>query len=333
MQRTSLRKTAAICACSFFLIGICTWGLGAAIHKETGAAFYPVEKFHQIMKKIWPEAQAANTSPQSVHKAASVQKKSVISERKASIIANHPGDLRITANYFIYGGLLLWLLVAAGIAAAILQLFGLRCRQPAHDSSGWLWGVGLSYTLLAAAFLATAPDARFFLPGLPFLLLPIAEQTVCLPRPKWLISLLAALACLQGGYVLAKTYTLRQVSPALQEAIAWLRHNPPTPPKIFMYPEGNYRLFPVPHEWYLNYHLRDFWRADNEQRLAMLHRFHIGAVVIKKRLIAPVDANITNLGVYPDYFVRDLHSDQRFRKVFENSEALIAELPEKAEDH
>jgi hypothetical protein len=330
MQRTSLLRTAAICACSFAVIGLCTWGLGTAIHKETGSPFYPVEKFHQIIKKVWPEAQAANQSPQAAHKhkAASAKKKPVISERKASIIANHPGDLRITANYFIYGGLLLWLLVLAGIAAAILQLLGLRCCQPAHESSGWLWGVGLSYTLLAAVFLASAPDARFFLPGLPFLLLPIAERTVCLPRPKWLITLIASLAFLQGGYVLAETYKLRQVSPALQDAVAWLRRNPPAPPKIFMYPEGNYRLFPVPHEWYLNYHLRDFWRADNEQRLALLRRFRIGAVVVKKSLIAPVDENITNLGVYPDYFVRDLRSDQRFRKVFENSEVLIVELPE-----
>lgn len=331
VQRTSLRQTAAICTCSFFLISLCTWGLGAAIEKETGAPFYPVQKFHQIVKKVWPEAQAANASLRP--EAAAVTKTPVISERKASIIANHPGDLRLKANYLIYGGLLLWLLVLAGLAAAILQFVGLRCRQPAQDSSGWLWGVGLSYTLLAAAFLATAPDARFFLPGLPFLLLPLAEQTVCLPRPKWLISLLAALAFLQGGYVLAKTYNLRQVSPALHEAIAWLRRNQPVPPKIFMYPEGNYRLFPVPHEWYLNYHLRDFWRADNEQRLVLLRRFHIGAVVIKKQLIAPVDADITNLGVYPDSFVRDLRSDQRFRKVFENSAVLIAELPKTIENH
>ncbi len=334
IQRTSLLRTAAICACSFVLIGLCTWGLGTAIHKETGSTFYPVEKFHQIVKKILPEANAAQTLPLPAqkHNAAASPEKSVISEQKASIIANHPGDLRITANYFIYGGLLLWLLVLAGIAAAILQLLGLRCRQPAQDSSIWLWGVGLSYTLLAAAFLASAPDARFFLPGLPFLLLPIAERTVCLPRPKWLITLIAALAFLQGGYVLAKTCNLRQVSPALQEAIAWLRRNPPVPPKIFMYPEGNYRFFSVPHEWYLNYHLRDFWRADNTQRLALLRRFGIGAVVVKKSLIAPVDEHITNLGVYPDYFVHDLRSDQRFRKVFENSEVLVAVLPETAHD-
>ena len=81
-----------------------------------------------------------------------------------------------------------------------------------------------------------------------------------------------------------------------------------------MYPEGNY-------------HLREFWRADNNRRLAMLRHFQIGAIVIKKALIAPVDAHITNLGVYPDYFVKQIRKDKRFRAVFENSGVLIVELP------
>jgi hypothetical protein len=176
-------------------------------------------------------------------------------------------------------------------------------------------------------FLKSAPDARFFLPALPFLLLPIAEQTVCLPRPKWLISLLASLAILQGGYVLTKTYRLRQVTPELQEAISWLQKNPPVPAKVFMYPEGNYRLFPVPHEWYMNYHLREFWQADNDLRIAILRSFDVGAVVVKKHLIAPVDQKITNLGVYPDYFVRDIQQDHRFRTVFENNAIRIVQVP------
>ncbi|MCI5130881.1 MAG: hypothetical protein D3904_05015, partial [Candidatus Electrothrix sp. EH2] len=180
---------------------------------------------------------------------------------------------------------------------------------------------------IAAFFLKSAPDARFFFPGLPFLLLPVAEQAVRLPRPKWIISLLAALALLQGGYVLAKTYKLRQITPELQEAIFWLQEHPPVPAKIFMYPEGNYRLFPVPHEWYMNYHLREFWRADNDLRLEILRRFHIGAIVVKKYLVAPVDKNITNLGVYPDYFVQDLQHDDRFYTVFENKDILILKIP------
>ncbi|MCI5145297.1 MAG: hypothetical protein D3923_07135 [Candidatus Electrothrix sp. AR3] len=223
---------------------------------------------------------------------------------------------------------MLWLLLLAAVIAVMLQLLGRNTQHPRQEKSYWLWGVGLSYTLLAAMFLKNAPDARFFLPGLPFLLLPIAEQTVSLPRPKWLISLLASLAILQGGYVLAKTYRLRQVSPELKKAISWLQENPPQPAKIFMYPEGNYRLFPVPHEWYMHYHLRSFWRADNDLRIAILHNFDIGLLVIKKQLIAPVDKEITNLGVYPDYFVKEIKKDKRFQIVFENSAVRIVQVPD-----
>ena len=250
----------------------------------------------------------------------------MISEQQASIIANHPGDLRIKANYFIYGGLLLWLLIPASALAAISGLSGFFGPDPVrkkNENSCWLWGVGLSYTIIAAVFLKTAPDARFFFPGLPFLLLPVAEHAVRLPRPKWIISLLAALAVLQGGYVLSKTYKLRKFTPELKKAVSWLQEHPPEPGKVFMYPEGNYRLFPVPHEWYMNYHLREFWRANNDLRLEVLRRFHIGAIVVKKYLVAPVDKEITNLGVYPDYFVRELRQDERFRPVFENNAVII----------
>lgn len=338
-RRCSIKKTAAIVSGSILLTVLCTWGLGFALKRYAGASFYPVEKFEQVVKKIWPEEKqprkpapkppAAQQSAQAETKAAEPAEATakVITEQKASIIANHPGDLRVKANYFIYGGLLLWLLLLTGIAGVGLRL--LRHQPPAQeDSSCWLWGTGLSYILTAAAFLASAPDARFFLPGLPFILLPIAEQTVRLPRPKWLIAVLASLAFLQGGYVLTKTWNLRQVSPDIREAIAWLRKNPPQPSRIFMYPEGNYRLFPVPHEWYLKYHLRDFWRADNELRAEVLRKFRIGAVVIKKHLVAPVDESITDLGVYPDYFVNDLRKDERFRKLFENSAVVIFQTPQ-----
>uniref|UniRef100_UPI004056F15B DUF2304 family protein n=1 Tax=Candidatus Electronema sp. TaxID=2698783 RepID=UPI004056F15B len=338
-RRCSIKKTAVIVSGSILLIVLCTWGLGEAISSQTGSKFYPAAKFKQLVKtverSIWPEEKKQKkpaSAPPAVQQSAPAEnsakaKAKVITEQKASIIANHPGDLRVKANYFIYGGLLLWLLLLTGIAGAGLRL--LRHQPPAQENSScWLWGTGLSYILTAAAFLASAPDARFFLPGLPFILLPIAEQTVRLPRPKWLISLLASLAFLQGGYVLTKTYNLRQVSPDLREAMAWLRENPPQPSRIFMYPEGNYRLFPVPHEWYLKYHLRDFWRADNELRAEVLRKFRIGAVVIKKHLVAPVDESITDLGVYPDYFIKDLRKDERFRKLFENSAVVIFQTPQ-----
>ena len=90
-----------------------------------------------------------------------------------------------------------------------------------------------------------------------------------------------------------------------------------------MYPEGNYRLFSTPHEWYMNYHLRDFWRADSGVRFNMLQRYGVGAIVIKKHLVGRVDANITNLGVYPDYFVKEIGEDNKFQRVFENEDVTI----------
>lgn len=344
VRRSGIRKTAVVSFCSLLILFLCTWGLGKSINIYAGASFYPLEKVHSIIRvlqeKISPAAQEEREAkqpapvkqqkqqPGSGTSQTEIQVK-VISEQQASIIANHPGDLRIKANYFIYGGLLLLLLILAGALAAVLQLVSLFSTNPArkkNESSYWLWGVGLSYTFIAAAFLKSAPDARFFFPGLPFLILPIAEQTVRLPRPKWIISLLAALALLQGGYVLAKTYKLRELAPELQEAIAWLQEHPPVPATVFMYPEGNYRLFPVPHQWYMNYHLREFWRADNDLRLEVLRRFHIGAIVVKKHLVAPVDEDITNLGVYPDYFVREIGQDDRFHTVFENNAIRIVQI-------
>ena len=148
-----------------------------------------------------------------------------------------------------------------------------------------------------------------------------------LPRPKLFIALVAALAIMQSGYVLSKTYQLRRVTPEIRGAIQYLEQNPPSPRLVFMYPEGNYRLFPVQHEWYLGYLLRDFWTSDNDGRIQMLHKFGIGAVVIKKHLIAEVDPEIINLGVYPTYFVRDLKNDSRFERLFENAGVIIYRVP------
>jgi hypothetical protein len=94
-----------------------------------------------------------------------------------------------------------------------------------------------------------------------------------------------------------------------------------------MYPEGNYRLFPSAHEWYLGYRLRDFWLGSNDKRIALCHHFKVGAIVIKKHLIRPVDDDITDLGCYPDFFVRDLAGDKRFEKLFENDAVIIYRVP------
>jgi hypothetical protein len=217
--------------------------------------------------------------------------------------------------------------ILAGGVVLIHCRYGKKNLKGDLGSQWLLFAMGAWYIATSAYFLRAAPDARFFLPGIPFILLPFVEGAVRLPRPKIVISIVAAIAILQGGQVLKKTYDLRNVSAGLQEAIVYLRKNPVSPPTIFMYPEGNYRLFPYRHDWYLNYQLREFWKGDNDMRIRMLRQFGIGAVVIKKHLIADVDDAITNLGVYPTYFVRDLEKDGRFGKLFENRDLIIYRVP------
>ncbi len=333
-RQGSWKRTALVVTCSLLLTGSFTYGFGKIIERYSHIPFYPVTKAEQILRQLANIVDIKQNSSSTEHiktenqaVAKDVEAKQGVREQVGQIIANHPGDLRIKANFLIYGGVLLYLAFGGAAAAACYQAFGLGRNLLPTESSIWLWGTGLSYIIFTTWFLKEAPDARFFLPGLVFCLLPVAERLVCFPKPRWVVMLLTVLALMQAGYALAKTYKLRVVVPEIQEAIDYLGTHPPHPRSIFMYPEGNYRLFPVPHEWYLRYYLRDFWRSDNTKRLAILNRYKIGAVVVKKHLVASVDKEITNLGVYPNYFVRDLKNDSRFKKVFENREVAIYTVP------
>lgn len=322
---------ATIVAC-VIVIGA-TWGVGRAIVKYGDTYFYPQAKLEKVIEK---SKSVLESSFPLLTKKVGIGKintelsarpgKTKRKESKPPIIANHPGDLRIKANFLVYGGLVMWFVVLTGIGGVIFCRVSGSYPTIKQHPSFWLLFVGGSYTVIAAWYLKTAPDARFFLPGLPFLLLPFAERSVCLPKPKVLISIVAVLAFLQGSYVLQKTYNLRSLTPDIKEAIHFLEENPLSG-IIFMYPEGNYRYFPVEHEWYLNYRLRELWRGNNDERIEMLQKFNVSAIVIKKYLIAPVDQKITNLGVYPTYFVEEISTDQRFVRIFDNDSVVIYEVP------
>lgn len=245
-----------------------------------------------------------------------------ITSYEAEIIANHPGDLRQPMNWVLYGGILMWLVMGLGLARRAMDWRNpVDWRKTLVDQ--WPLWVGLSYLAPTAYLLKTAPDARFFLPAVPFLLLPFVESFSRLPRQRIWMSLWVALAIAQSGFVLSKAVQLRQVTPDLKAGMAYLKENPPPHNRVFMYPEGNYRLFPVEHDWYLQYRLRDFWRGDNDFRLRLLAENRVGGLVVKKHLVGPVDEDITNLGVYPDYFVREIEADPRFRKVFDNPAVAV----------
>ncbi len=320
-------------ACALLIVLSSTWSIGRAVLIYGNSSFYPQEQLERLVKKAH-RALISNVSvvaekraPSQAHTDLAVRPSKVKPDNKPRppVIANHPGDLRIKQNYLIYGGVVLWLLVLLGAGGMLYSRFQAKGRFRCQESNIWMIFVGGSYTLLAAWFIKTSPDARFFLPGLPFLLLPIVEKVVCLPRPKVIVSVIAALAFLQGGFVLAKTHRLRALSTAIQEGIDFMKKHPPEG-RIFMYPEGNYRFFPAQHEWYLGYHLRDFWRADNDKRIQLLEDYDVSMVVIKKHLVAPVDDQITNLGVYPVEFVNEISVDERFDKVFSNSQLIMYRL-------
>jgi len=323
-------KSALVLTCSCLVILCSVWGIGHAVKTHAEANFYPEEKLEEVVqsaKSVFSVNTSKTEKVTQPKESGSSHGLKPVTPYEVEIIANHPGDLRIPENYLVYGGVILWIIILAGGISMVCSRLGMKFLLEPVDSVWWLWFIGLSYMIMTAYFIRTAPDARFFLPGLPFVLLPVTEKAVRLPKAKLIIALVAALAILQSGYVLSKTYKLRHVTPEIRDAIQYLDHNPPSPRLIFMYPEGNYRLFPVRHEWYLGYLLREFWTSDNDMRIQILHKFGVGAIVIKKHLIAEVDPEINNLGVYPTYFVHDLEDDPRFEKVFENAGVIIYLVP------
>lgn len=334
VKKTGWLKGMAAFLCALAIVLGSTWSIGRAIVKYGNSEFYPQAQLERLFKKAKETidshlpviSKMAGVANLNTELSARPSPPKEIKESSPAVIANHPGDLRITENYLIYGGIVLWLVILYGLIGKFFYRFSPRCSISYKESSIWLYFVGGSYTLIAAWYIRTSPDARFFLPGLPFLLLPLLEKAVCLPKPKIFITILAALAFLQGGYVLQKTYRLRALTPGIQQGIQYLQENPPTG-HIFMYPEGNYRFFPAQHEWYLGYRLRQFWRADNNERIRLLKKYNVSLLVIKKYLIAPVDKHITNLGVYPVQFVEEIATDARFIKKYENNQIIIYSIP------
>jgi hypothetical protein len=277
----------------------------------------------------------------------------------------HPGDLYRPVNLIVYAGVIAIVVIGVGLvfwtgaitsrlrtsaqispAAAVSGTqqdtgsapeTGPPARAPSQEvqscfarpGGGWAMVAGLAAILLTLLQVRDAPDIRFILPALPLVLLPGALALGALSsRLRWLLPLFGLAAAIQAGAVLAKTYQLRTVPPAIREVIAFLGANRPVPPGIFMYPEGHYRLFPVRDDWYLGNRLQEFWESDNTARLAILRERQIGAIVVKTDRIGKLDNGVMNLGIYPDTFVRDIKSDPRFRKVFENRSAIVYTIEE-----
>ncbi|MFT5239376.1 MAG: hypothetical protein ACI9X0_000336 [Kiritimatiellia bacterium] len=317
-------RTTLALAVAVTLLGGASFGLQTSLRKYAQADFYPVTIVLRMMKDV---GLYRRPSPVEKHSKETVPRAGNQKRRVThAVITNHPGDLRFARNWIIYFGGILWLVVLIGGVARLFPA-GRVVSGGLRTSTALLWVVGLGGLIPTAVFLKTAPDARFFLPALPFLILPFCEWVSRLSWRKWIFGVLIVMGCMQAGGVYWKTHSLRRVSPGIHEAIAFLESSMPEPPRIFMYPEGNYRLFPCSPEWYLGYGLREFWAGNNDARLAMLHKHKVGAVVVKKHLVAPIDKDMHNLGVYPPEFVADLRADSRFKKVLENEDVVIFVVP------
>lgn len=233
--------------------------------------------------------------------------------------AEHPGDIRRPINLILYGGVLVW--VALPVACAMMR------RKRLGRLEWCMLAAGVGVILMTGFMMKSSPDARFFVIGLVLILVPVAALVSHVPGARYWMVLLAIAALGQGVAVAAKAYQLRHVDRGIQEVIAYLREQPPRSNRVFMYPEGSYRLFPCDHTWYMEYRLRDFWKMDNDARLVLLKDEDVGAIVIMKKRVGVMDPGMTNLGIYPDFFVQQIASDPRFVHEFENADAVIYRVP------
>lgn len=301
-------------AAALMIIAALCWPMAKGLH-YCGFAYYPTTMLQLYAKKLGLVKDMAVV--RSVKPGDTEEHRvnlPVTGARSVQEVVNHPGDLRITRNWLIYFGGVMWVVAAGGLLAVLRP-----GTKPLRMAGGWALAVGAWYILITALHMRNSPDARFFLPGVVLAMLPFALMFSRWPMARIWVPLMLAVSLAQSGVVLAKTHQLRRISPELQQTVEFLKDNPPVPHGVFMYPEGNYRLFPVRHDWYLGFRLKEFWKADNDVRIQMLRSADLGAIVIKKHLIGRLDDKMSNLGIYPDFFVRDISADSRFVRVFENS--------------
>ncbi|MBA4388442.1 MAG: hypothetical protein C0404_10710 [Verrucomicrobia bacterium] len=300
--------------------------MAMALHK-LGWSYYPVVTTAQYLKRL---GIIDKNNPVFRQGAIPVAAPNVVKNDNVDVIkpeiCAHPGDLRIPVNWVLYFGGVFYVLVLFSIVGAIL----LRSRSQGILSREELCLTGAAIWILAmtAYHMRTAPDARFFMPGVVILVLPLARLASAVPWRRVWLPMLVAVAALQTGVVLSKTASLRKISPAMQEAIdftytlgSYGNNN------IFMYPEGHERFMGGSVEWYLGYELRDLWRGNNDERIRLLQKYKTGVVIVKKNRIKAVSPDTVDLGVYPESFVNDIRQDPRFTKLFENSAVIIFLVP------
>lgn len=342
-KNTKVRKVASLLTTATVVLATIVV-LELTLFHHTEHHYNPVGNVIQRVTAMQNAKKIATSTAPRTSAASDTAKTATTPHRTPHITFNHPGDVRRSINWLIYPGALFWVML-------LFAAFFVIKKRGQCNSSRTVWMlslVGILYSLCANYLLGKERrDFRYFIPAIPFIFIPIVYFAAPILNFKWVARILIILCVLQVGAALAKTYSLRHISPQQQEVITFLKNNKIPGNYIFMYPEGNYRLFPYQHIWYLSLDVKamhqhrngilhnmptlsEFWQSPPENILQALEKRGIGALVIKKHLIRDLPLDTTNMGIYPLEFTSNLDNYPFLTKKFSNSYADIYYLNLKA---
>jgi 4-amino-4-deoxy-L-arabinose transferase-like glycosyltransferase len=188
-----------------------------------------------------------------------------------------------------------------------------------------LWMPVFFYFLFFILFFNMDADIRYLLPLSPFLCIIASRPIVYWDKKKlkilfWVVCLVQFLSVL--GYV----YSQRRITPAIQEAVDYIKTNTPGD-AIIMYPEYNLaeytnrRIF-----WGSNFcRLKDVFWGNDESTKTLLAENKVQYVLIKSAKIYD-DKERRHLRGYPLSFVQRLSASGLFELKFDNKELRLWEL-------
>jgi len=217
-----------------------------------------------------------------------------------------------------------------GLALPLLLMIYLFKRR--FLKKEWLlWMPVFFYFLFFILFFNIDADIRYLMPLSPFLCVIASKVTALWDRKK--LKILFLVICLiQFVGVLGYVYSQRRITPAIQEAVEYIKINTPED-AIIMYPEYNLteytnrRIVWGSNFWRLG---KVFWGND-ESTKNLLVKNRVQYVLIKKAKIYD-DRARRHLRGYPLSFVRRLSTSRSFDLIFNNGELSLWRLKEEILD-
>lgn len=329
--KTPLWQTGVRVVCSMALVAVSCVPMALAL-KKAGFGYYPAKEAMEYVRRAgigtrFFQSRIPDREPLRGESTMPVAANAGIQRPE---IANHPGDLRLAANWLVYFGPVLYMFAGLCLLGSVVACLSFFRGARNGDVRWWPLLTGVWAAVLTAHHMRSAPDARFFLPAAPFLVVGVSGLVARIPFPRVWMPVFIVAAFLQTGAVLFKTYNLRHLAPSISETIRFLDHRFPDGANYLMYPEGHERFIRGSVDWYMNNELRDFWRSNNDRRIGMLQSRGLGAVVVKKNRIRDVKPETVDLGLYPLSFVNDVRADSRFELLFENKDVIVFKVPDKS---